>query len=240
MPKKLTGFIAATLIAAACGSGATSSARGATPVSGALKLTPPWTGNERFEYDIVESKSGAAAGTGVIEVRPAADVTTIEHTYKLGSVTQHIVIRVQPDTLRPIGGEMAISGTANDFSIQSEYKDGKLMVNAKTANGDKSAAVDVAADALDNDSVLIALRAIPFGNGFSSSFQTVVGANAAQVKTTLTVAGQESVTVPKGTFDTYKVELSFAGTKQTVWYEAAAPHRMIQYDNGTTRFVLTK
>jgi len=35
--------------------------------------------------------------------------------------------------------------------------------------------------------------------------------------------------------------MEFGGAqKQTAWYEAADPHRLIKYDNGTTQFVLAK
>ena len=246
MLKKLTVLFMVAWLVAACGSGAPSTpAPGQeAPTSaapGELRLVSQWKNNERFEYQVLASQDGSNAGSGVVEIRLASDATTIEQTYQFGEVTQHMLTQIHPQNLRPISGLLELSGTPNAFTLTSEYRDGKLSVKAKTADGEKSATGDIAVDAIDNDSALMVLRNLPLGDGFSVPFNNAVASGAAQVQATLTVTGRETVSVPAGTFETYKVQLSFGGGQpQMVWYEVAAPHRMIQYDNGSTKFVLIK
>lgn len=234
MLKKTIWFIVAVLSMIGCTTNAIPAA------SSALSLTPPWKGDEHFEYNLVSSTDGSPLGSSTIDVKPATDATTIEEQDKVGNITQHSVVKVNPQNLTPLSSEKQVTGSPNDFSLTATYQAGKLAVTAKTAQGDKSATVDVAADAVDNDSVLMVLRAAPLATGYSASFTTVLPANATQVKSTATVTGEETIAVPLGTFETYKVELGFATAKQAAWYEVAAPHRLIQYDNGTTKFVLVK
>ena len=241
MLKRLALVSIIALLGAACSpSAAPAPSTGATPEAAGLSLSPAWTGDESFSYDIVGVQDGAKAGTGIVKITPAADSTTIEQTYTFGEVVQHFVTRVDSKNLKPIGGEMSFTGSPNAFSLTTQYQDGKLVITAKTAEGDKNATVDVAADAVDNDSLLMILRGLPLKEGFSTSLNIAIGASAAQVKGTVNVTGKEPVTVPAGTFETYKIELDFGGQKQGAWYDVAAPHTMIQYDNGATKFVLTK
>ena len=244
MFRKVVILLCAAAIVAGCGSTATPAAApsGSTATAPAtLQLAPPWKGAEHAEYNIVKSSDNSALGTSTIDIQPAADATTIEQRYQIGAVTQYFVVKVDPRTLKPLVSDQELAGSPNDFSLTATYADNKLSITAKTAQGDKNATIDVSPDAYDNNSLLSILRGLPFGTGAAASFTNVITANAAQVKSTATVAGQESVTVPAGTFDTYKVVMEFGGAQnQTAWYEVASPHRLIKYDNGTTQFVLAK
>ncbi len=244
MFKKGLLALCAAAIVAGCGSSATPAAAPAgstTPVPATLQLTPPWKGNEHAEYNIIKDADNSALGTSVFDIQPASDATIVEQRLQLGAVTQHFVVKVDPQTLKPLVSTEEVTGSPNDFSLTGTYANNKLAITAKTAQGDKNATVDVPPDAYDNNSLLAILRGLPFSAGGASSFTNVVPVNAAQIKSTATISGQESVTVPAGTFDTYKVVMSFGGAQQqTVWYEIASPHRLIKYDNGTTQFVLAK
>lgn len=238
MFKKSIGLLLVVWLAAGCATNATPAA---SNPSNALALTPPWTADEHFEYNLVSSQNGSPIGSSTITIRLAPETTTFEEQDQLGKITQHDVVKVNPRSLKPISNEKQVTGSPNDFSLTATYQSGKLTVAAQTAQGDKNATVDVAVDAIENDSVLMALRGAPLTESYSAVFPIVVSANAAQIKTTVTVTGKESISVPAGSFETYKVEMTFGGAqKQTLWYEVAAPHRLIQYDNGATKFVLAK
>jgi hypothetical protein len=69
------------------------------------------------------------------------------------------------------------------------------------------------------------IASLPLAEGYSSSFRNFdVQKQKPQMKQ-LKVVGSESVTVPAGTFDAYKVELVAADNdadKQTVWIDKAS------------------
>ena len=244
MFKKVVLILSVMVMAVGCSPNATTTTSPSASISTApttLKLTPPWKGGEHAEYNIIKDSDNSAVGTSTIDIQPARDATTIEQRYQIGNVAEHFVVKVDPQTLRPLTSTHELTGSPNGFSLTATYTDRQLTLTAKTAQGDKSTTIDVAPDAYDNNSLLTILRGFPFSTGTAASFTNVVTANAAQIKSTTTVAGQESVTVPAGTFDTYKVVMEFSGAPpQTSWYESADPHRLIKYDNGTNQFVLVK
>ena len=243
MLRKMVLVFVIALIAASCSSNATptTSPAGATSTAPVpLQVMPPWKGSEHATYNIIKDSDQSALGTGTIDIQPGGDVTTIEQRYQIGAVNQHFVVTVDAQTLKPLTSTQELTGSPNDFSLTATYVANKLTIMVKTPQGDKTATVDIPSDAYDNNSLLAILRGFPFGTETAVSFTNVTTANAAQIKSTATVADQESVTVPAGTFDTYKVLLDFGGTQQTAWYEVADPHRLIKYDNGTTQFVLTQ
>ncbi|HZY43942.1 MAG TPA: DUF3108 domain-containing protein [Anaerolineae bacterium] len=235
----LRKWFAITLIAALAGACGTNPMPVAT--SNELKLSPPWTGTEHFDYTVMADQDGSPIGSGAIDVKPSSDATTIEQHYQFDKVAQHLVVRIDPQSLKPLGGTQQVSGSPNDYSLATKYQNNELTIKATTSQGEKDFTLEVAPDAIDNDSVLMVLRGVPLTDGYSASFHIVVATTALQVPTTLNVAARETVTVPAGTFNTYKVTLGFgSGPGQTAWYEVAAPHRMIQYDNGQDKFVLVK
>ncbi len=69
------------------------------------------------------------------------------------------------------------------------------------------------------------IAALPLANGYSLSFRNFdVQKQKPQIKQ-LKVVGSESVTVPAGTFDAYKLEIVAADNeadKQTVWIDKAS------------------
>jgi hypothetical protein len=64
----------------------------------------------------------------------------------------------------------------------------------------------------------------------------------ALIKAVLMPRGKETVTTPAGTFQTYKVELSYpimgGRQTQTLWYDLNIPHRLVKYNNGMETYLL--
>jgi hypothetical protein len=95
-------------------------------------------------------------------------------------------------------------------------------------------------NAVDNDQLLMTLRALPFSEGYITNYVIVNTINATKVNGTFTVQPQETVTVPAGSFNAWKVEMSFGQTTQYAWYQVDSPFKLVKYDNGTTQMVLSK
>jgi hypothetical protein len=109
-------------------------------------------------------------------------------------------------------------------------------VNGKTT----TASIDVPSNALDNDQLLMTLRALPFAQGYAADYVTVVAQNALRVNTTIAVVGTETIEVPAGSYEAWHVELQAGQSTQNAWYQVDAPHMLVQYDNGANRMVLVK
>jgi hypothetical protein len=102
-----------------------------------------------------------------------------------------------------------------------DYKDNKAT-GTMTMNGDaKPIAVDLGGAIFgDGAGGLDALAALPLAEGYAISYRTLDLQKQKLTMKNLKVVGVESVTVPAGTFEAYKVELTSSedeAAKTTIW-----------------------
>lgn len=199
----------------------------------------PWQDGDKLTYDWLD-KSGNKSGTAEVSLAKDGGAWVIYWVDKLGTVDQKVKVRIDAQTLKPLGAEKNIKAQGTDAKVDTTYQGGKLDIKAVVNGENKSASIDVPANAIDNDQLLMTLRALQFADGYEGKCVIVVGQSAAKVDTTVRVKGKESVTVPAGSYDAWKVELDFGQAKQYAWYQTDAAHNLVQYDNGTTKAVLSK
>ncbi len=140
----------------------------------------------------------------------ATDSATIEKTSLL----------VQKRSLKQ--GPMAV-----DVDFADNKASGKMSMNGQ----DKPIAADLGGpifgDAAGGD---LAIACLPLAEGYTTTFRNFdIQAQKAKIQQ-LTVAGAESVTVPAGTFDTWRVEVAAAeggADKKTIWI-AKDSHKVVK------------
>jgi hypothetical protein len=245
-------LLSLALLTSACGSAASATGTrtpaaastgtpAATQASAGLGLNAaPWQNGSGASYEWFDDKSGAQIGTSQYSFALKNNVWTISEQEKIGEVNQTIEMMVNDKTLEPVGEKKTIKTSNTTADITTSYKNGKLdisaVVNGKTSN----ASIDVPSNAIDNDQFLMSLRALPFAQGYKADYVVIVAQNALKVNTTVTVLSQEKIDVPAGSFETWHVEGQAGQSTQNAWYQVAAPHELVQYDNGTNRMQLSK
>jgi hypothetical protein len=232
--KKLVTLIVLVIlavVAAACSSGASAPA---------LTLgAAPWKDGEKAIYDIVD-QSGSKLGTSEFSFARDGDAWLLTATTKTGEVDEAAKVRLDGSTLRPLGKEKTIKTASTDATLHITYSAGRVQIEAVVNGKDQNVAVDIPANVLESDQLLMTLRAMPFAEGHQGSLVTVVSDSASKMNTTVRVLGQEKVQTPAGSVDAWRVEGHLGQAKHGVWYAVEAPFTMVQYDNGTTKMVLSK
>jgi zinc protease len=119
-----------------------------------------------------------------------------------------------------------------DMKIDIAVADGHASGSSTTPGpqGMKTVTVDtdVPSGVIDDNGLTALLPALPWSADASWSFP-VLSSGEGTVKTyTLKVAGTESVTVPAGTAETYKVEMSGGQQPVTMYITTAAPHQVMK------------
>jgi len=136
---------------------------------------------------------------------PIVDVSTIE---KGSLLLKRRYITQGPMTIEMNVAPNKVSGSAN---VNGE---------AKPIDADPGGALFA-----DGAGMYEVIASLPLGNGYSLSYRNFdIMKQKPQMKQ-LKVVGSESVTVPAGTFDAYKVEISSADNdadKQTVWIDKSS------------------
>src|SRR5689334_8080005 len=161
-------------------------------------------GSQEMAMDMsttIKEENGKWIATGTMQsaMGEASDVSTIE---KGTLVVSKRTIKQGPATI--------------DVSFAGNKATGTMNMNGQ----DRPIAADLGgpifADAAASE---MTIGALPLADGYTTSFRNFDVRKQKEKLLQLKVVGAESVTVPAGTFDTYKVELSSAegGDKQTLW-----------------------
>jgi hypothetical protein len=199
----------------------------------------PWANGSTASYEWVDS-SGTQIGASQFEFSLRGDTWVITDTDKIGEIDQTSVMTISATTLAPLGEYKTIQAPNTDVQLTTTYEGGKLDIKAIVNGQTRTATMSVPSNAIDNDQFLMTLRALPFAEGYKTTYVVIVAQNALKVNTTVTVQAQEQIEVPAGSFETWPVELNSGQTQQFAWYQVDAPHLLIQYNNGTNRMLLTQ
>jgi hypothetical protein len=233
-------FWVGCILAIAVSVGACGAAPTSTPGPSALGFGPaPWQDGATASYEWLD-QSGTQIGTAEFGFSLSTGVWTITDKDAISGLDQTLEMQIDAATLAPLGETKSIHTANSDVQLTTQYQNGTLSIQAVVDGQNKTASLDVPANAVDNDQLLMTLRALPFAQGTMATYVVIVAQNALKVDTTVTVQGQEMITVPAGDFECWRVEIAAGQTKQKAWYQVAAPNMLIQYDNGTTRMVLAR
>jgi dipeptidyl aminopeptidase/acylaminoacyl peptidase len=114
-------------------------------------------------------------------------------------------------------------------SISLEYADTKVTGLMSMGGQERPVAVDLSGPLFaDGPGALQVMAALPLAQGYTTSFRGFDIQRQKERIRELKVVGSESVTVPAGTFEAYKVELSEeGGDRQTLWV-AKDSHRTVK------------
>jgi zinc protease len=119
-----------------------------------------------------------------------------------------------------------------DTKIDVAYADGRVKGSATApgAQGIRTIAVDttVPAGVIDDNALSALTPAMRWAPGAKFTLNVFNSGQGTLVPQTYTVAGTESVTVPAGTFQAYRVEVTGGQAPVTMFVTTAAPHRLVK------------
>ena len=152
---------------------------------------------------------------------------------------------VEADTLKPVSSFFTrhLPEQYKDklMEITGDYRD-KLYITAKSSAGTQNLQVKLSGECVDNESSLMAIRAMPLAEGYSRVFNLCILSTAKLAPFEVKVIGKEKVSVPFGETECYKVEMQYKGLMPapaiSVWYSADHKKTMYKYLRGTTLFEL--
>ncbi len=126
-------------------------------------------------------------------------------------------------------GEVQGQPTAVDVT----YANGRARGSATTmdpASGLKTVTVDttVSEAAIDDNTLLAFFPALPWAAGARWTFPVFNAGQESEMTLTLSVTGTESVTIPAGTFDAFRADLTGGPSPFTFWISVAQPHRVLK------------
>jgi hypothetical protein len=201
----------------------------------ALPLVPaPWPAEETLVF---RAKLEGSPGGNVMVYRVQHTDVAGRPAYRLdtyrpgGLFTQ---VHVDADSFQPIDARMDASSVG--VRTRSVYSPGGVEMTRWEKEEPKKQQISFTRAVYDNEEVVQLIRRLPLAEGYSTNI-SVVGLGAAIViDVKLDVTGRETVTVPAGTFDTYKVNLGIQMDgrhvqDQKFWYSADDHRYPVKIEN---------
>lgn len=237
-----TSFVA-LLVLAGC------SVVGSSPKTTVVFTAAPWRVGERLEYRL-STGSGEEVARGVLTTQQEGGTLVLRQSYTgVSSGTDEIALTVDPKTLvatrgsrdttrRSTSDNIAIATTAWAYRLDGDH----LHLDTLGQGGAVTESSDLGAQpyAYDNESSLWLWRGLAFAEGYEQSYVSVNPLDGSRQVVTVRVPQHESVTVPAGTFDAWRVIVRSGRAVRTAWISSQSPYPVVRWDNGDVVFELVK
>lgn len=239
-PVRMIGVaLGAAVLLAACG--------GDTPPTSKIFVEPTWNGAETAHYDLLD-EGGAAYGECTLETEPSGETLTMRRlcgdAAGEGFRDDGMAV-VDAETLQPIESERVVVRVDEEIrnTWTGDYRDEVALlsyeqVDLETGEVEESFTTERELPEpteespdpgwYDDESLFWLLRGIPLEEGWEGAYHNVNLGTARIVVAEVLVEGRETVEVPAGEFETWRVRIRTESITQRVWIEVDAPHRMIQ------------
>ncbi|MBI4570642.1 MAG: DUF3108 domain-containing protein [Chloroflexi bacterium] len=202
--------------------------------------TVPWPDQERAEYVLLDRDSGEEVLRGVLTSTRTGDQYELSLSFSGEQGSDESTVIVDAATLKPLSIRRE-QRTDETRVIEGDYDATAGLLQITEVSGDDRRAVPLRLKDhyYDNESSLFLWRTIAFAEDYKASYYTVLASQNTQHVVTLRVKGKEQVTVPAGTFDTWRLEIEAAGRRQNAWFADTPERPLVRYDNTVQLFELT-
>jgi hypothetical protein len=205
-----------------------------------------WADGEVSSYDVL--RNDTIDGKTVFRFRQAVDhnqpvweITGVNTAFQNEFALLHdsISALLTRDSLKPVRTFQVRNLMARQDTVTTRYEKDRVIVVANAGKTDTLAAPN---NTFDNSILLMVIRTLDLQPGAKFLLTSVAAFGPWTKPTDIEVQGEETVTVPAGQFVCCRVALQIAGYTLYLWYEKAAPHRYVRFENRTngSTAVLTK
>ncbi|MCH7999981.1 MAG: DUF3108 domain-containing protein [Chloroflexi bacterium] len=199
----------------------------------------PWEAPEEARYRLMDGDDVRGSAILRIEIRDGKVIFTQE--FESEEFSDEVEAMVDGETMRPRSVQRVVDGPEGVRRWQVEYEDGSALVVQRTEDDDRRDEFAVPTRSYDSWTDVFLWRTIDFREGYEATYADVLSATLAKpqvISQSLKVTGKETVEVPAGTFETWRLEIRSSDGTQRAWYADTETRPLIRYDNGSLTFEL--
>lgn len=229
----LAALSSATLTMVAC--------QGETPILSGEDIVfgIPWRAPEEARYRLLDGEE--VKGSGVLRIESADGEITLTQAFESEEFRDEVVAVVDAHTLRARSIQRVIEGPEGPRRWEVEYQGSTVLVIQRAEDDERREDVTAPAHSYDSWTDIFLWRTIDFHEGYEATYPDVLSATLAEpqvISQHLKVIGTETVEVPAGTFQAWRLEIRTSAGKQKAWFSDDRARTLIRYDNGDIVFEL--
>jgi len=199
----------------------------------------PWQAPEEARYRLLDGEE--LRGSGVLRIESDDEETTFTQEFKSEEFRDEVVAVADAQTLRARSVQRVIEGPEGPRRWQVEYRDSTALVIQRSEEDERRDEVTAPSNSYDSWTDIFLWRTIDFHEGYQATYADVLSATLAEpqvISQTLEVTGKETVEVPAGSFDAWRLEIRSSGGTQKAWFADDEARTLVRYDNGDLVFEL--
>lgn len=203
----------------------------------------PWGETEEARFVLLD-EDGVEVGGGTLRVEAGADGYTLSQDFTAGENADRWSAAVAADTLLPSRVQRFLSDpNRGEATITVRYAGTFVEVVFEAGPDSRTEEAEVPSGAFDSLEEVFLVRAIPLAEGATVRYQSVTAALPDRLRpsvdvVTMVVKARETITVPAGTFEAWRVEIRGAGPDRTAWVADDGRHTLVRFDSGPFAYEL--
>jgi hypothetical protein len=204
-----------------------------------IVLNIPWRAPEEAHYRLLDGEE--VKGSGILRIESDDGETTFTQEFESEEFRDEVVAVADAQTLRARSVQRVIEGPEGPRRWEVEYRDGTALVLQRSEEDERRDEVSAPTHSYDSWTDIFLWRTIDFREGYETAYTDVLSATLAEpqvISQTLEVTGRETVEVPAGSFDAWRLEIRSGGGKQKAWFADDEARTLVRYDNGNLVFEL--
>lgn len=198
----------------------------------------PWGAGESSEYAVTDV-NGQAAGIAHYEITAGQSPNngsgwSIRREIAAQGVNETVAVETTDD-YRPLTSTVTRSTVSQpgEETVKATYDRGQVDMELTTMqNVTTYERTNIPSDARDSNVLLPIVRALPLAEGYATRIQSFLPISGLMETFTVSVLDTETVTVPAGTFETFKVELRTNDYTTLAWYAQEEARVLVKYEDG--------
>lgn len=213
----------------------------------------PFAPGERLVYAI-RNAEGTRIGTGTLSVVEQGGHLALRQSYEetapppgMPPSTDAGAVEVDAKTLEPLAGSRQIARRTGTQAPVDGYtwtygeSNGKDVLRANAIKHDEKPSlkgITLRDHYYDNESSLWLWRTLAFAEGYDKFYVSANAVEQQQHTVNLSIRQRETVEVPAGTFEAWRLLFRNGRAVRTAWVNVNAPHEVVKWDNGEVVFLL--
>ena len=188
---------------------------------------------ERAVYR-VENKSGDEIGRAVFLIASESDglLLTQEYRFAADQLDRSSVL-VDRESMRPRTAMRLVEDGSRRYETSASYNDALVRVVSSGEHGERRREAEISEATYDNLESLFLWRTIEMGAGEQVRYVNVVvdpkRGTISRALATLEVSGRETVPLPGGEVEAWRVDFTSAGVTNSAWYAVDGDRRLVKY-----------